>query len=132
MGVNAMDRVFLALGGGFAFLAVALGAFGAHALQAVLDDRAQEVFETGVRYQMYHAMALVLVGLLLARGGGSGLVAAGWAFTVGILLFSGSLLVLSTAGVRWLGAVAPIGGSAFLLGWTLLVWAVLRAPPPAP
>jgi uncharacterized membrane protein YgdD (TMEM256/DUF423 family) len=132
MGVNAMDRAFLAFGGVFAFLAVALGAFGAHALQDILDDRAQEIFETGVRYQMYHALALLLVGLLLTRGGGTGLVAAGWAFTAGILLFSGSLLVLSLAGIRWMGAVAPVGGTALLLGWALLVWSVLRTPSIAP
>lgn len=127
-----MDRLFLALGGGFAFLAVALGAFGAHALQASLDHRAQEVFETGVRYQMYHALALVLVGVLLSRGGGTGMAAAGWAFTAGILLFSGSLLVLAITGVRWLGAVAPVGGTAFLLGWALFVWTVLRTAPSVP
>lgn len=123
-----MDRVFIAFGGGFAFLAVAIGAFGAHGLQDVLDARAQEILETGVRYQMYHALALISVGFLLSRGAAGGLVAAGWAFTTGILLFSGSLFLLSVASLRWMGAVAPLGGAAFLLGWALLVWSILRTP----
>ena len=123
-----MDKMFLSFGAGFAFVAVAIGAFGAHGLQDILDARAREILETGVRYQMYHALALLLVGLLLTRGAVGGLVAAGWAFTAGILLFSGSLLLLSLAGLRWMGAVAPLGGVAFLLGWALLVWSILRAP----
>ncbi len=127
-----MDRLFLALAGAFGFLGVALGAFGAHALRDTLEARALEVFETAVRYQLVHALALFLVGLLLSRHPGTGLVAAGWAFTAGILLFSGSLLLLSMAGIRWMGAVAPLGGTAFLVGWALLVWFAVRTPSLAP
>ncbi len=127
-----MDRLFMALGGVFGFLGVAFGAFGAHILRGTLETRALEVFETAVRYQLVHALALVLVGLLLSRHPGTGLMAAGWAFTLGILLFSGSLLLLSVGGIRWMGAVAPVGGTAFLVGWALLVWFAARSPSLAP
>jgi uncharacterized membrane protein YgdD (TMEM256/DUF423 family) len=127
-----MDRLFLMFAGAFGFLGVALGAFGAHALEEALEPRSREVFETAVRYQMYHALALGLVGLLVARAPSGPTLAAGWAFTAGILLFSGSLFLLSLTGTRWLGAVAPIGGTAFLVGWALLAWAALYGPPPGP
>jgi uncharacterized membrane protein YgdD (TMEM256/DUF423 family) len=127
-----MDRLFMALGGIFGFLGVAFGAFGAHILRGTLEARDLEVFETAVRYQLVHALALVLVGLLLSRHPGTGLVAAGWSFTLGILLFSGSLLLLSVGGIRWMGAVAPVGGTAFLVGWALLVWFAARSPALAP
>lgn len=121
--MGSWARIFGSLGAAFAFLAVALGAFGAHALRGSLEPRALEIFETGVRYQLAHALALVLVSLLLAGPGRTDAlgVSAGWAFTVGILVFSGSLYLLALTGVgRW-GAVTPIGGAAFLVGWVLLV-----------
>lgn len=118
--MTGWERLFGALGAGFGLLAVALGAFGAHALQERLEPRALEVFETGVRYQMFHAVALLAVALLVARHGGSLVVASGWSFTAGIVIFSGSLYLLAMTGVgRW-GAVTPVGGAAFLAGWLLL------------
>jgi len=110
------------LGATLAGLAVAAGAFGAHALKQRLDPHLLEVFETGARYQMYHALALILVGLLAAHRPQAGFAAAGWAFVVGIALFSGSLYALALTGVRGLGAVTPLGGVAFLVGWGLLAW----------
>jgi uncharacterized membrane protein YgdD (TMEM256/DUF423 family) len=126
-----MDRLFLSLGAASALLAVAAGAFGAHALRARLAPDLLEVFETAARYQMYHALALLAVGLVLARfSAGSGaqpwLVAAGWLFAAGTVLFSGSLYLLAASGVRWLGAITPLGGLAFLLGWAALAIGVWR------
>lgn len=117
-----MDRLFFILGTASGFLAVGAGAFGAHALQGRMSADLLSVFETGVRYQMYHALALLAVGLLLTRispQAGWG-VTAGWLFVAGTLLFSGSLYVLAFTGVRWLGAITPLGGLAFLAGWASL------------
>jgi uncharacterized membrane protein YgdD (TMEM256/DUF423 family) len=102
------------------FLGVALGAFGAHGLKNVLDEPMKAVFETGVRYQMIHGLALFVVAWLSSRGSSTYLTVAGWCFVVGILLFSGSLYILSLSGVRAWGAVTPVGGLAFLAGWILL------------
>lgn len=115
-------RFFLAIGALLAGLAVAFGAFAAHGLKARLDDRALAIFETGARYQMYHALALLLVSVLISRAevGQSWLTASGTAFLVGIALFSGSLYALSLSGVKWLGAVAPLGGVALIVGWACL------------
>jgi uncharacterized membrane protein YgdD (TMEM256/DUF423 family) len=126
-----MDRLFLSVGAISALLAVGAGAFGAHALRARLAADLLDVFETGARYQMYHALALVLVGLVLTRfsasaGAQTWLVAAGWLFVAGTVLFSGSLYLLSLSGVRWLGAITPLGGVAFLLGWAALAVGVWR------
>ncbi len=103
-------------------LAVASGAFASHALKEKLAERALEIFETGARYQMYHALALLLVALLLSRAEASQtpLMASGWAFVVGIALFSGSLYALSLSGIKWLGAITPLGGVAFIVGWGCL------------
>jgi uncharacterized membrane protein YgdD (TMEM256/DUF423 family) len=121
-----MVRVFWALGCGFAFLAVAAGAFGAHALRARLTPEMLAVYETGARYQMYHALALLAVAWTLARAPSATTAAAGWCFVAGIVVFSGSLYALTLTGTRWLGAVTPIGGVAFLMGWALLAAAVMR------
>ena len=115
-----MDRNFLLFGAVFGFLGVAFGAFGAHALRARLSPDMLAVFETGVRYQMYHALALLLVAAIIPRLGGWLVVAAGWLFTAGIVLFSGSLYLLALTGVTVLGAVTPVGGLAFLAGWACL------------
>lgn len=115
-----MPRIWLGLGAVNGFIAVAAGAFGAHALKARLPADMLAVFETGARYQMYHALALVLVGALGLAG--RSLDGAGWAFLAGIVLFSGSLYALALSGVRVLGAVTPFGGLAFLVGWALLAW----------
>ena len=121
-----MDRLFAGLGALAALLGVGLGAFGAHALRARLTPADLDIFETGVRYQMYHALALIAVGWASSRWPGGLTHAAGWAFLVGILIFSGSLYVLVLSGQRWLGAVTPLGGVAFLAGWLLLAWRILR------
>ena len=120
-----MDRTFLLIGALAAFLGVALGAFGAHALRARLSPQSLEVFETGVRYQMYHAFAILIVALALVRLDGWIVRTAGWLFTVGIVLFSGSLYVVALSGIRAFGAITPVGGLAFLAGWGLLVWAAV-------
>ena len=121
-----MDRTFFALGAVFAGLAVAAGAFGAHGLRGRLAPDMLDVFETAARYEMYHAFALLAVAWAVARWPASAAGAAGWCFVVGILVFSGSLYVLALTGVRWLGAITPLGGVAFLVGWALLAWSALR------
>ncbi|HET7321773.1 MAG TPA: DUF423 domain-containing protein [Longimicrobiaceae bacterium] len=121
-----MVRTFWSLGCIFAFLAVAAGAFGAHALRARVPADLLAVYETGARYQMYHALALLAVAWALTRWPGSPAVWAGWLFVAGIVLFSGSLYLLAITGVRWLGAITPLGGLAFLAGWLLLAWSGWR------
>jgi uncharacterized membrane protein YgdD (TMEM256/DUF423 family) len=117
-----MDRTFLLLGGILGFLGVAFGAFGAHALRARLSTEMLAVFETAVRYQMYHTLAMLIVAAAIGRIGGAGLlVAAGWAFFAGIVLFCGSLYALALTGIATLGAITPIGGFLFLVGWGCLV-----------
>ena len=117
-----MNPLYLILSGIFGGLGVAFGAFGAHALRDRLSEDKQVTFETGVRYQMYHALALFLVSLAAGFGPDSiWLRLAGWLFVAGILLFSGSLYLLVTTGKRWLGAVTPFGGLAFIAGWACLV-----------
>jgi uncharacterized membrane protein YgdD (TMEM256/DUF423 family) len=120
-----MDKTFLLVGALAGFTGVALGAFGAHALRGRLSPEMLVVFETGVRYQMYHAFAILIVGLVLGRMGGWMISTAGWLFTAGIVLFSGSLYLLAFTGVTVLGAITPIGGLAFLLGWACLAVAAL-------
>jgi uncharacterized membrane protein YgdD (TMEM256/DUF423 family) len=112
-----MDRTFLLIGALAGFLAVTFGAFGAHALRERLSPEMLAVFETGVRYHMYHALALLLVSAMMPRLGGWLVVASGWLFTAGIVLFSGSLYVLALTGITIFGAITPIGGLAFLAGW---------------
>jgi uncharacterized membrane protein YgdD (TMEM256/DUF423 family) len=119
-------KVFFALGSGLAGFAVALGAFGAHALRARLRPEDLATFEVGVRYQMYHALALLAVSWAMSRLESPAVPAAGWFFVAGIALFSGSLYVLVVTGQRWLGAITPLGGVAFLIGWALLAWSALR------
>jgi uncharacterized membrane protein YgdD (TMEM256/DUF423 family) len=120
-----MDKTFLLIGAVAGFLAVAFGAFGAHALRARLSPEMLAVFETGARYQMYHALAIVLVALILGRLDGWLVRTAGWMFTAGIVLFSGSLYALALTGVTTFGAVTPLGGLAFLVGWGLLAVAAV-------
>ena len=115
-----MDRLFLRLGAVAGFVGVALGAFGAHALRARLSAEHLSVFETGVRYQLVHALALVLVGFLIGRRPERLIIVAGWLFTAGIVLFSGSLYILSITGTTAVGIVTPVGGLCFLAGWACL------------
>jgi len=118
-----MDRVFFTLGAVAAGLAVAAGAFAAHGLRERLGPEMLAVFETGARYQMYHALGLLAVGWAIGRWPASRAALAGWLFVAGILVFSGSLYLLALTGPRWLGAVTPLGGLAFLAGWAVLAWA---------
>lgn len=113
-------RIFLLLGALFAAVGVAAGAFGAHALSARLEPRMLEVYETAVRYQMYHALALLAVAWLATLSPARAPRVAGWAFVAGILLFSGSLYALVFSGVRVLGMITPLGGVAFIIGWIAL------------
>ncbi len=121
-----MEKLFIIAGAVSAFIGVAAGAFGAHALKARLQPDLLAVFEVGVRYQMYHAFALIAAAWIAGRWPGGAATAAGMLFIVGTLLFSGSLYVLSLTGIRWLGAVTPLGGLAWLGAWACLAWAVAK------
>ncbi len=121
-----MERTFLALGAISAAISVAAGAFGAHALKARLSPDLLAVFETGARYEMYHAVGLALAAWAAARFPGAAAAWAGWLFVLGTVLFSGSLYALALSGVRALGAVTPFGGVAFIAGWIALAVAALR------
>lgn len=112
----------VALGALNAALAVAAGAFAAHALKDRLSVRALEIFETGARYHFYHALAMILAGTLAMRGAST----AGWMFQAGIVVFSGSLYLLAATDVKVLGAITPLGGAAFLAGWLWLAWCAWR------
>ena len=118
--MSPMDRTFMFVGALMGFVGVGLGAFGAHALKGRLSPDMLAVFETGVRYQMYHALALLATAALMSRSEGRAGLVAGWSFTAGIVIFSGSLYALALTGVTVLGAVTPIGGLAFLIGWAAL------------
>jgi uncharacterized membrane protein YgdD (TMEM256/DUF423 family) len=122
-----MDRMFVIAGGLLALSAVALGAFGAHALGSRLDPKALATFEVGVRYQMYHALALFAAAWVHERWPGGLARAAGWLFVAGTLIFSGSLYLLALLGVPLLGALTPVGGVALLAGWACLLAAAWRA-----
>ncbi|HEY5898754.1 MAG TPA: DUF423 domain-containing protein [Burkholderiales bacterium] len=122
-----MDRVFFMLGAVLAFIGVGLGAFAAHGLKARLDPSLLATFEVGVRYHMYHALALLAVALAYGKWSNHFVSIAGWLFVAGIVVFSGSLYALSLTGARWLGAITPLGGLAFLAGWLCLAWAALRS-----
>jgi uncharacterized membrane protein YgdD (TMEM256/DUF423 family) len=121
-----VDRFFFIAGSLSAFSAVALGAFGAHGLKERVSPEMLAIFEVGVRYHMYHALALLGVAWAAARWPGGSINAAGWLFLLGMLVFSGSLYALSVTGIRWLGAITPIGGAAFLIGWLCLAWGIWR------
>lgn len=128
-------RIGAILGG----LSVALGAFAAHGLESSLKasepvgdypvERRLQVFETGARYQMYHALAILGIGLIALSGrGGAPIQVAGWSFLAGTLIFSGSLYALGYTGIKWLGAITPIGGVGFLVGWVALAFASATKP----
>ncbi len=121
-----MDRLFALAGAKLALLGVALGAFGAHALRERLSPEDLAIFETGVRYQMYHALALFAVAWAASRWPGTAVNAAGWMFIVGVLIFSGSLYALVLTDTRWLGAITPLGGVALILGWGFLAWGIFQ------
>jgi uncharacterized membrane protein YgdD (TMEM256/DUF423 family) len=119
-----MDRTFFAIGCFSAFIAVAAGAFGAHGLRTRVSPELLATFETGARYQMYHALALLAVAWAYTQRSNSLTVWAGWSFVAGTVLFSGSLYLLTLTGTRLFGAITPIGGILFLVGWALLALSI--------
>lgn len=122
------ERLLGVIGAAFALCSVAAGAFAAHALRSRMAADLLTVFETAARYQMYHAVGILFVAVAYGRWGAAPLLWAGWSFVAGTLLFSGSLYLLAVTGVRWLGAVTPVGGVCFLAGWALLAWGIAAAP----
>lgn len=128
-----MHKLFLSIASVTGALAVVIGAFGAHALKAKLSPEQLQVFETGVKYQFYHTFAILTVGVLLnIYQNSSSLTYSGWAFLAGIILFSGSLYLLSCKGLlgieswKWLGPVTPLGGLCFITGWALMLISILK------
>jgi uncharacterized membrane protein YgdD (TMEM256/DUF423 family) len=124
-----MEKTFLLLASLFGGLSVALGAFGAHAMSGRFSPSLLATYETAVRYQFYHALALIAVVVVLGRWPQMATLTtwAGWLFVAGIVIFSGSLYILVFGGLRWMGAITPIGGVAFITGWLLLAWVALRS-----
>lgn len=121
-----MTQLFLSVAAIFGGLSVATGAFASHALREKISERSLEIFQTGARYQMYHALALLFVALLLSRTTPplpTTLVVTGWLFIIGVTIFSGSMYALSLTDVKSLGAIAPIGGAALIAGWGTLAFA---------
>jgi uncharacterized membrane protein YgdD (TMEM256/DUF423 family) len=119
------DRHFIALGASNMFIAVASGAFGAHALKQIINSEMLAIWQTAVQYHMFHALALIAVGLLYPRYGATLMKRVGIAFLIGIVVFSGSLYLLALSGLKILGAITPIGGVAMLGGWAMLAWTAL-------
>lgn len=116
-----MAKIFITLAALSGMLAVAFGAFGAHALKNRLDDYAMGVFETAVQYHFYHSLALLAVGVIALQQPQTALLkSSGWLFLLGIVVFSGSLYLLSLSGLKWLGAITPLGGLAFIAAWGCL------------
>ncbi|WP_257347531.1 DUF423 domain-containing protein [Pseudalkalibacillus decolorationis] len=123
-----MFKLFIILGAVNAGLAVILGAFGAHGLESKLSAKMMEVFKTGVQYHIFHALGLFVIAFLADKFAGSALIHwAGWVMLIGIVLFSGSLYVLSTTGISKLGIITPFGGLAFIISWLLIVIAAIKA-----
>ncbi len=126
MGIRIM-KVFIILGALNAFLSVALGAFGAHGLEKMVEPKYLETWNTGVQYQMFHAGGLLIIGVLLSKLPGNALLSwSGWFMLIGIIIFSGSLYVLVLTKIGVLGAITPIGGVSFLVAWVLLIIAAVK------
>jgi uncharacterized membrane protein YgdD (TMEM256/DUF423 family) len=124
----SVSRTFLAIGALAGMLAVVLGAFGAHALRTRLSTELLVIYQTGVQYHFWHALGLIAIGLALTHLPDSqALRMAGWLMLFGMLVFSGSLYLLALTGMRWLGALTPLGGAAFIAAWAMFAFAVLRA-----
>ncbi|MBP2242549.1 uncharacterized membrane protein YgdD (TMEM256/DUF423 family) [Cytobacillus eiseniae] len=120
-------KLFIIIGAVNAFLAVALGAFGAHGLEKMVEPKYLETWKTGVTYQMFHATGILVIGVLLGKLPATALLSwSGWAMLIGIILFSGSLYILTLTGVSVLGAITPLGGVSFLIGWVLLIIAAVK------
>lgn len=122
-----MNKLFILAGAVSGFLGVSLGAFGAHALKDFLAaSQRADTFETAVKYMFYHGLALILAGILQKEFPVPAVTNAGWAFLIGIIIFSGSLFLLCATGIKVLGAITPIGGVAMIVGWVLLFWGVYK------
>ena len=121
-----MAKVWLLSAAIFGFLSVALGAFGAHSLKNLLDEYGKSIWEKAVLYQMFHTVALLALGILQHLDKGTSFSPAGWGFWIGVVLFSGSLYLLAVTGIKWLGAITPLGGVAFLFGWFFFVVAMIK------
>ncbi|MGD8426869.1 MAG: DUF423 domain-containing protein [Balneolaceae bacterium] len=122
-----MQKLFLTVGSIAMALAVSLGAFGAHGLKNRLSAEMLDIFQTGVTYNFYHAIGLLIIGIIAYQMPESGFLKwSGWLMTGGILVFSGSLYLLAISGVRWLGAITPIGGLCFIASWILFALAVWK------
>ncbi|WP_338471086.1 DUF423 domain-containing protein [Niallia sp. XMNu-256] len=120
-------KIFVIIGAVFTALSVAFGAFGAHILERILEPRYLETWGTGVTYQMLHAVGIILVGLLMGKLPGNTLLSwSGWLMVIGILLFSGSLFVLSITKISMLGAITPLGGVSFIIAWVLMIVAAVK------
>lgn len=119
-------RLFLVLGAINGFLAVALGAFGAHGLEGKVTEKMLKIWEKAVNYQMFHTMALLVTGLALFKIDAGSLKIAGWFFLIGIILFSGSLYLYSTTGISKLAMITPFGGVTFLIGWVIFGYVMLK------
>ena len=123
-----MQKIILLTASAFGAISVMIGAFGAHALRAMLEAQGRlDTFETAVKYQFYHTLALLAIGLLMYKINDKLLGYAGYSMIGGVLIFSGSLYILCLTGIRWLGAITPIGGVLMIVGWALLFWAVARS-----
>jgi len=119
-------KILLVLGALNGALAVILGAFGAHGLKSRVDESLLAVWSTASEYHFYHALAMLLCGLLAKAFGASGMVTAGWVLFAGMLVFSGSLYVLVLSGQKWFGAITPLGGTALIIGWLMLAWSLFK------
>jgi|SRR5690625_4241480 len=119
-------KLFIIIGAAFGFLAVALGAFGAHMLEGNISDAALNAWEKAVKYQMFHTVPIIITGLLLTKIQLSSLIASGWLFTIGTILFAGSLYMYAATGVRFLAMITPFGGVTFLIGWVVFGYALLK------
>lgn len=119
-------KIFLLVGAVYGFIAVALGAFGAHGLEGKISEKALANWDKAVQYQMFHAVALFITAFIMQKVASTQLVVAGWSFLVGVVLFSGSLYLYATTGQKFLAMITPFGGLAFLVGWVLLGYAIVK------
>lgn len=125
---NMSAKLIIIIAGIFGALAVGLGAFGAHGLEATLTANGRlDTYETAVKYQFYHTLALLLIGLLLMNISHDYFIWAAWSFIIGMIIFSGSLYILSLTNITWLGAITPIGGLALIVGWVFLILGASKA-----
>lgn len=123
----SIAKLFIALGSLNAALAVLLGAFGAHVLKSKLTEASLAIYQTGVHYHFYHALGLILAGIIIMQNAPSSTFRwSGWLMLTGIILFSGSLYLLSITNIRWLGAITPFGGLAFIIAWLILFTGIIR------